>query len=178
MGRAINKMGYHYGTNRGFPCFFVVYVLIFHRVLVLLLIRVIVLAVLQSFDATTAIWELNGDDFECVSNLEGHENEVKSMSWNTSGSLLATCSRDKCVWIWEALPGNEYDCVTVCRVQTLGESSDGHTVWALSFNGNGDKMVTCRKQISCLKILGSPLSDTGNKSNETIKRCEDCEDQA
>ncbi|KAI3516175.1 hypothetical protein L1887_15086 [Cichorium endivia] len=29
-----------------------------------------------SFDATTAIWEQNGSDFECVSTLEGHENEV------------------------------------------------------------------------------------------------------
>ncbi|KAI3780102.1 hypothetical protein L2E82_09999 [Cichorium intybus] len=31
------------------------------------------------FDATTAIWEQNGSDFECVSTLEGHENEVKSV---------------------------------------------------------------------------------------------------
>ncbi|XP_076958295.1 protein CIA1-like [Bidens hawaiensis] len=66
-----------------------------------------------SFDATTAIWEENGNDFECVSTLEGHENEVKSVSWNASGSLLATCSRDKCVWIWEVLPGNDFDCVSV-----------------------------------------------------------------
>ncbi|XP_071686705.1 protein CIA1 [Rutidosis leptorrhynchoides] len=123
-----------------------------------------------SFDATTAIFEHNGDNFECVSTLEGHENEVKSVSWNASGSLIATCSRDKCVWIWEVMPGNEYDCVAVLQghtqdvkmvqwhptVDVLFSCSYDNTikVWAAE-DGDSDDW-------QCVQTLGE--SDSGHSS--------------
>jgi cytosolic iron-sulfur protein assembly protein CIAO1 len=66
-----------------------------------------------SFDGTVAIWELVNNDssskeggWECTAQLEGHDNEVKCVRWNATASLLATCGRDKTVWIWECfLPG-------------------------------------------------------------------------
>jgi len=69
-----------------------------------------------SFDATVSIWErARGEDeedldlegangsgeWECVTTLEGHESECKSVAYSSDGGLLASCSRDKSVWIWE-----------------------------------------------------------------------------
>lgn len=62
-----------------------------------------------SFDGTVVVWEYSKElsmDWECMAQLEGHENEVKCVAWNSTGSLLASCGRDKSVWIWECfLPG-------------------------------------------------------------------------
>ncbi|KAG0478632.1 hypothetical protein HPP92_013351 [Vanilla planifolia] len=169
-----------------------------------------------SFDATTAIWQHVGSDFECVATLEGHENEVKSAAWNPSGSLIATCSRDKSVWIWEMQPGNEFECVAVLQghtqdvkmvqwhpnldvlvsvsydnsikvwtedgdlddwhcVQTLAEASSGHssTVWSLSFNSDGDRMVTCSDDLT-IKVWDTsenPSQMFGEENGPWFHRC-------
>ncbi|KAK6353251.1 Cytosolic iron-sulfur protein assembly protein [Orbilia brochopaga] len=94
-----------------------------------------------SFDSTTGIWHraehahdpypiIGGDEenepphsdereeeeewrFAVV--LDGHDSEVKSVAWSPGGSFLATCSRDKSVWIWEEMEGDNYETVAVLQ---------------------------------------------------------------
>ncbi|CAK9441682.1 uncharacterized protein LODBEIA_P55500 [Lodderomyces beijingensis] len=92
-----------------------------------------------SFDSTISVWGIDepedGDDYdveevmnnqaELLTNpanewnlmaiIEGQENEIKAVDWNFSGRYLASCSRDKTVWIWETDPETleEFECVSV-----------------------------------------------------------------
>ncbi|KAH8175284.1 WD domain, g-beta repeat domain-containing protein [Sarocladium implicatum] len=48
-------------------------------------------------------------DWEFTLVLEGHDSEIKACSFSPSGAHLATCSRDKSLWIWEDIGPTESD---------------------------------------------------------------------
>ncbi|KAJ3754716.1 WD40-repeat-containing domain protein [Lentinula raphanica] len=68
-----------------------------------------------SFDSNIGIWEQELDDdgnpgeWECASLLEGHETEC---------TLLASCSRDKTIWVWEVQPDLDFERMGVLMVHT------------------------------------------------------------
>jgi WD40 repeat protein len=78
-----------------------------------------------SFDGTIGVWEDarrdNSEGWDCIAQLEGHESECKWVTWNPTATLMATCGRDKTVWLWEcSLPGNigggddgDFECLAV-----------------------------------------------------------------
>ncbi|KAK4610368.1 putative cytosolic iron-sulfur protein assembly protein 1 [Fulvia fulva] len=47
--------------------------------------------------------------------LDGHDSEIKSLQFCPTAPLLATCSRDKSVWIWEELENNEFETMAVLQ---------------------------------------------------------------
>ncbi|KAH7882398.1 WD40-repeat-containing domain protein [Phlebopus sp. FC_14] len=82
-----------------------------------------------SFDSNVGIWETQGgfddddgskdsEDWECVTLLEGHETECKSVAYSGTGTLLASCSRDKTVWVWEVQPDADFECMGVLMEHT------------------------------------------------------------
>lgn len=68
-----------------------------------------------SFDGSCKIWSTI--NWKVSSTLEGHENEVKCVDWSAGGNLLATCGRDKAVWIWQ-LEEDDFECLAVLQEHT------------------------------------------------------------
>ncbi|WFD29754.1 Cytosolic iron-sulfur protein assembly protein [Malassezia sp. CBS 17886] len=79
---------------------------------------------MASFDCSVGIWErlpdaatgpdaANEPEWDCSGTLEGHDSECKDVAFSHDGSLLASCSRDKSVWIWEVQPDSEFECLSV-----------------------------------------------------------------
>lgn len=47
--------------------------------------------------------------------LEGHDSEIKSIAFCLTSPLIATCSRDKSVWIWEEMDNDDFETVAVLQ---------------------------------------------------------------
>ncbi|CAE6366919.1 unnamed protein product, partial [Rhizoctonia solani] len=120
-----------------------------------------------SFDSTISVWERSAEDdgeggehggdqpsgeWEMVSQLEGHENECKSVAYSHSGTLLASCSRDKSVWIWEVQPDAEFECLSVM----MEHSQD---VKAVTFHPREDILASASYDDTIKLYVDDPSDD-------------------
>ena len=55
------------------------------------------------------------DEYRFAVILDGHESEIKSVAWSAGGQFLATCSRDKSVWVWEEMEDDNFETVAVLQ---------------------------------------------------------------
>lgn len=55
------------------------------------------------------------DEWRFAVILDGHDSEIKSLTFAPTAPLLATCSRDKSVWIWEELEDDNFETVAVLQ---------------------------------------------------------------
>ncbi|KAJ8537662.1 hypothetical protein K7X08_014202 [Anisodus acutangulus] len=115
-------------------------------------------------DKSVWIWEvLPGNEFDCVSVLQGHTKYAKMVQWLGDYDLFS-CSNDNTIKVWEETrEEDDWPCI-----QTLGKSDSGHTstISCLSFNKYGDKMVSCSDDLT-IKIW-SCESETNYVGSKTF----------
>ena len=59
--------------------------------------------------------KIEEDEWRFAVILDGHDSEIKSLAFAPTAPLLATCSRDKSVWIWEELEDDNFETVAVLQ---------------------------------------------------------------
>lgn len=89
----------------------------------------------SSFDRTVVIYTLIGNFFEASTTLEGYENEVKWVDWSIDCTTIATCSRDKNIWIWVEDEDGDWNCESVLT---------GHTqdIKQVKFHPNNEYVIS------------------------------------
>lgn len=92
----------------------------------------------------TGDWEEtseNADDWVFAIVLEGHDSEIKHVAFSPSGQWLASCSRDKSIWVWEEVGDegeDEWETIAVLQEHT----ADVKCICWREDDGNGEVLAS------------------------------------
>lgn len=106
------------------------------------------------------------------------------MSWSRSGNLLATCSRDKSVWIWEVIGDDEFECAAVLNAHSQDvKKVEWHPEMDILASASYDNTIKlyvedpADSDWSCLDTLNGHTSTVWSISfDATGKRLASCSD--
>ncbi|EEA07824.1 uncharacterized protein CMU_028980 [Cryptosporidium muris RN66] len=127
-----------------------------------------------SFDGTASIWEFvpSTKVWNCISILQGPENEVKGIDWNKYNNFIALCSRDRSIWIFsiviESRRAHGSQVESECHSVLTGHTQDIKTVkWHPT---NSLVLFSCSYDNTII-IWGPeiPISNFENQNIEWIK---------
>ncbi|KAH8685592.1 putative cytosolic iron-sulfur protein assembly protein 1 [Tricladium varicosporioides] len=83
----------------------------------------------------------DSEDWEFAIVLEGHDSEIKNVAYSPSGQWLASCSRDKSIWVWEEIGDegdDEFETIAVLQEHT----ADVKCVCWRKDDGNGEILAS------------------------------------
>ncbi|PKK17541.1 cytosolic iron-sulfur assembly component 1, partial [Columba livia] len=87
-------------------------------------------------DKSVWVWEVDEEEeYECVSVLNSHTQDVKHVVWHPNQELLASASYDDTVKLYQEEEDDWVCCATL----------EGHesTVWSVAFDRSGERLASC-----------------------------------
>ncbi|KAK1389649.1 putative cytosolic iron-sulfur protein assembly protein CIAO1-like [Heracleum sosnowskyi] len=107
------------------------------------------LLAIANYDGTTSVWDKAENGFKHLYDLKGHDKEVVSVSWNTSGQL-ATCSSNS-VWIWGYRDSEEIEILNEFKHIEDVEMVQWHPFEDTLFSCGCDKIIKVWERFDDLK---------------------------